>query len=167
MELTIVIIVVSIVFLFGIGLFLFIKMQQKKLGIVAKKSLYADTDEKPGDILYSTTLPLLGKPDYIIHDKQQYVPVEVKTGRTPMMPYMSHVMQLIAYCILVEENYHHRPTYGVIRYPDREFTINFTEHYERSFRAIIADMMQYKQRKKEMKKEMSRFLCGNCKNIRY
>lgn len=35
-------------------------------------------------------------------------------------------MQLIAYCFLVGATYDMRPAYGVIRYPQQQFEIEFT-----------------------------------------
>jgi CRISPR-associated exonuclease Cas4 len=94
--------------------------------------VYTDTRawgtlEKP---LYDQALGLTGKPDYIIEQEGQMIPVEVKTGRTPEAPYDSHIFQVAAYCLLVEKTYGKRPAYGLIHYSHRDFAVDYTTELE-------------------------------------
>ena len=67
---------------------------------------------------------LTGKPDYVIkHDDGSLIPVEYKSAKAPNQPYESHIMQLAAYCALIESHFGTRPAYGIIRYSDRSFNI--------------------------------------------
>ncbi|MBA3867698.1 MAG: Dna2/Cas4 domain-containing protein [Anaerolineae bacterium] len=68
------------------------------------------------------------------------IPVEVKTGKIPRQPYQTHIMQLVTYCHLVEENYHVRRTYGIIRYPQQEFTIQYTDALEQELSRLVGEM---------------------------
>ena len=72
------------------------------------------TRETP--VLKSVKFNLAGRPDYLIKDKEQRIPVEVKTGRRPKAPFFSHVLQIGAYCLLSEETFGVKPSHGQIRY---------------------------------------------------
>jgi CRISPR-associated exonuclease Cas4 len=94
--------------------------------------VYTDTGawnrlERP---LSSRTLRLTGKPDYLVDDGGQLIPVEVKSGQTPTRPYPSHILQLAAYCQLVETCYKQRPPHGIIKYADRAFEVAYTPELE-------------------------------------
>src|SRR3712207_5022509 len=64
--------------------------------------------EKP---LYARKLGLTGKPDYIIERRGKLIPVEVKPARRASVPYESDLMQLAAYCVLIEETEGEPPPY--------------------------------------------------------
>jgi len=72
------------------------------------------TSETP--VLKSKRHNLAGRPDYIIKNEENRIPVEVKTGRMPKAPFFSHVLQIGSYCLLVEEMFKTKPPYGEIRY---------------------------------------------------
>jgi CRISPR-associated exonuclease Cas4 len=130
-------------------IFIVVLIKRKSFGTIAGNNIYTDTRQLPGDVLYSEGLHLKGKPDYIIQKGNQYIPVEVKTGRTPSVPYKNHVAQLFAYCALIQEEYGVRPQYGVIKYPEREFEIEYTKQGEEGLRKIIHDMQNMKQSETE------------------
>lgn len=105
---------------------------------------YSDLD-KPAETLRSARYELSGRPDYIVRRQGAYIPVEVKTGRTPAQPHDSHLMQLGVYCLLVEEKYGKRPPSGVLQYPERSFDVPFTDDYrdkvlETTLRMRLAEM---------------------------
>lgn len=92
--------------------------------------------------LVSHTYRLTGKPDYILRRAEGLIPVEVKPNRRAKKPYDSDAMQLIAYCLLVEECYGERPPYGLLRYADHTFRIEYTAaHRTEIVTTIVA--MQY------------------------
>ncbi len=137
------------IFLLGIFLLVFTSNQNRSFGILTRKKIYQDTEEKPGKTLYATTLPLRGKPDYLIQQGKAIIPVEVKTGKTPNSPYMNHSMQLMAYCLLVEETFHQRPLGGYLRYPEKEFKLLYTEEAEQSVRNLVWEMIKNKKTNQE------------------
>jgi CRISPR-associated exonuclease Cas4 len=115
-----------------------------KNGFVVGELAYSDLD-RPAETLKSARYDLSGKPDYIVRRGDEYIPVEVKTGRTPDKPHESHIMQLGVYCILVEEKYGKRPAFGVLQYADKRFDIPFTAEFrdrvlETSLRMRLAKM---------------------------
>ena len=104
---------------------------RRESGLPEGKIVYEDTDaeEAVREPLLSRRYGLVGRPDYLVHDAAvgEWIPVEVKSGRAPSAPYLSHVLQLGAYCLLVEDCYGRRPSHGLLRYADATFTIPFTD----------------------------------------
>jgi CRISPR-associated exonuclease Cas4 len=100
----------------------------KSHGLVIGELAYSDLD-RPAETLRSQKYELSGRPDYIVRRKGSYIPVELKTGKTPDKPHDSHLMQLGVYCLLVEEKYGKRPTHGVLQYPERAFEVPFTNEF--------------------------------------
>jgi CRISPR-associated exonuclease Cas4 len=69
------------------------------------------------------------------------VPIEVKSAHTPNDgPRRSHVLQLAAYCLLVEETYRQRPKYGIVKYADRMFAVDYTDTLRTELLDVIAAM---------------------------
>jgi CRISPR-associated exonuclease Cas4 len=77
--------------------------------------------------LYARRYGLTGKPDYLIARRGVTIPVEVKPGRRSPRPYDADLMQLAAYCLLVEESTGRAPPYGLLRYADATFRLTYTE----------------------------------------
>lgn len=106
---------------------------QRATGLPTGRVIYTDAGgwgrlEKP---LFSRELQLTGKPDYLVNERGRYIPVEVKSGRAPGGgPYPAHIYQLAAYCALVAEAYHQRPTHGLIKYADKTFSVDYTPALE-------------------------------------
>jgi len=93
--------------------------------------------------LYSRGLQLVGRPDYLVRERDgSLTPVEVKSSPAPSEPHEGHVLQLAAYCMLVEENYGLRPRYGIIQYRNRAFAVEFTDDLEDDLLNLLADMRE-------------------------
>ena len=110
-------------------LFLWLASRQRnQAGLPAGRISYTDVGEwQPNhQALYDPKLGLAGKPDYLVYVNGTPVPVEVKSGRTPTAPYDSHIIQLAAYCYLVEVTTGKEPPYGLLRYPQETFEIDYT-----------------------------------------
>jgi CRISPR-associated exonuclease Cas4 len=111
-------------------------------GLPQGRVVYSDTGgwgrlERP---LFSREHQLTGKPDYLVADGADVIPVEVKSGRAPAQPYASHVLQLAAYCLLVEECYSRQPPYGIVKYDDRTFEVDYTPELEEELLEVLEDM---------------------------
>ena len=111
-------------------------------GLPQGRVVYTDTGgwgrlERP---LFSHEFRLTGKPDYLVADGADIIPVEVKSGRAPAQPYPSHILQLAAYCLLVEECHGRQPPYGIIKYADRTFEVDYTPELEDELLATLDDM---------------------------
>lgn len=101
-------------------------------GLPRGSVIYADTSEweRQQEPLISRKYGIVGKPDYLVvvieKGSEHHIPVEVKSRSSPPEPYESHVMQLGAYCLIVEDVFKQRPPYGLLRYADQTFKIPFT-----------------------------------------
>jgi CRISPR-associated exonuclease Cas4 len=128
--------------LVAIGFFIMVARQKKRIGIPSGKVIYADTShwgkvEKP---LFDPQIRLTGKPDYLVDQSGEIIPIEVKSSRSPQAPYDSHIYQLVAYCLLVMHEFGKRPGFGIIHYPDRTFSVEFTQSLENSVKSTIREM---------------------------
>ncbi|KAB8140420.1 CRISPR-associated protein Cas4 [Chloroflexia bacterium SDU3-3] len=93
--------------------------------------------EKP---LFSRRLGLTGKPDYLLEIGGALIPVEVKPSRRSPTPYDSDLMQLASYCLLIEETEGQPPPYGLLRYAQRTFRLNYTEQVREDVLALMDEM---------------------------
>lgn len=79
--------------------------------------------------LRSPRYRLVGRPDLLRRRPDgSLVPVELKHRPAPSgRPFPSHVVQLGAYCLLLEESTGRPPPFGVLRYTDREVVVRWDE----------------------------------------
>ena len=116
---------------------------QQQSGLPDGDIIYTDSGTwyRNGDPLFAEDLRLVGKPDYLIEETDgMIIPVELKSSRAPRKPREGHVLQLAAYCLLVEENYGIRPNYGIIQYKDKTFAIDYTEDLEDELIDLLHEM---------------------------
>lgn len=90
--------------------------------------------------LRSRRYALVGKPDYVLDTRDGTVPVEVKPSRRAAAPYESDVLQLAAYCLLLEDTEGQPPRYGLLRYAERTFRIPYTPQLRARLLATLDDM---------------------------
>jgi CRISPR-associated exonuclease Cas4 len=90
--------------------------------------------------LVSRRYGLTGKPDYLIERGGASIPVEVKPGRRAREPYDSDLMQLAAYCLLVEESTGRAPPYGLLRYAEASFRLDYSPSVRGRLLAILDEM---------------------------
>jgi CRISPR-associated exonuclease Cas4 len=116
---------------------------QRQTGLPWAPVLWQDTLgstlEKP---LFSRRLGLTGKPDYLLEIRGQTIPVEVKPNRRAMRPYESDLMQLAAYCLLVEEVHGETPPYGLLRYAEHTFRLDYTDQVRDEVLALLDEMRE-------------------------
>ena len=71
--------------------------------------------------LVSERYRLIGKPDYLVETADGLIRPYPKTG-----PRVADLMQLMAYCVLVEDKFRTRPPHGIIAYADRYALVPYT-----------------------------------------
>ena len=152
------------VLLLAIILFIVSGRQRRAAGLPGGRVVYTDTRawgavEKP---LFDRDLMLTGKPDYLIEQNGEIIPVEVKTGRTPEAPYDSHIFQLAAYCLLVHKTTGKRPTHGILHYPARDFAVDYTPALEDALLDLIADMRIDERRAEVPRSHEDGHRCRSC-----
>ena len=104
-----------------------------------EKNQQGEKQDKP---LISRAYGLIGKPDYLVRTDEGIVPVEVKSTKCPPggRAYDSHVMQLAAYCLLVEDLIERSVPYGIIRYADREILVDYTPELRDELLLLLEEM---------------------------
>jgi CRISPR-associated exonuclease Cas4 len=133
------------------------RREARQTGLPAGALLYSDTGRPVGRIaptevgaegvrqerpLVSSSHGLVGRPDYLIEAEDGVVPVEIKSTACPAggRPFDSHVAQLAAYCLLVEDVLGEPVPFGVIRYRDREVRVEYTDELRGDALALLEEM---------------------------
>ena len=160
--------VIGIVFFTLTGLFFLISLfmrrrvhhQQQQYHLHDATLTYSDL-HKPAKALFSKRYRLTGKPDYIIKRKGSYIPVEVKSGaHHHPLPY--HLLQLVAYCQLVEDTHHAFVPYGILVYPNQSFTIPFNPQRRFELETTIKEMRKKLTQKTLIRNHHNEQKCKYC-----
>ena len=130
------------VVLVALAFFFWSTRLQQHSGLPRGRVIYSDTGawQRNEQSLFSNAHRITGRPDYLVRNDQGVIPVEVKSGKAPAAPRHGHVLQLAAYCLLVEECLGARPAYGMIKYDDREFVVDYTPALETELLRVIGEM---------------------------
>src|SRR5438128_12496454 len=101
--------------------------RHRALGLPEGELVYEDADGE-GEPLSSSAYPLVGKPDYVVQlPDGRPVPIELKLNvQDATAPFPNHIVQVAAYCLILEDYFEHVPTYGIVRYADSEYTVEYT-----------------------------------------
>lgn len=141
-----------------------VALKKKAMGLPHGKLHIADSQKwsRCERELFSSRYRLVGRPDYLFQEKGQFIPVEIKSGRSPHSPHASHVFQLIAYCLLVEESTGFVPPYGIIAYRDGHFRVNYTPALKAELLKIVDEMRKTLTigQEPEAKESPKCFRCG-------
>ncbi len=137
--------------------------------LLIKKLRYVSLDDniayigikKESPMLESSRYGIRGKPDYIIEKDGEYIPVEKKTGRTPKGPLFSHIVQLIAYCMLVEETFG-KVEYGILEYDERKYFINYDERLKNTVIKLRENLVKDLKRGGAHRNHNREGKCMNC-----
>jgi CRISPR-associated exonuclease Cas4 len=140
------------------------RRQQQAAGLPEGKLIYADTRGwlPVAQPLYDPDLGLTGRPDYLIQQGEQVIPVEVKSSRAPQKPYDTHIYQLAAYCLLVKHAYNVRPRYGILHYPNRTYRIEFTRELEGAVLTLLGLMHAHEHHEALPRSHDSPVRCRGC-----
>ena len=119
-----------------------VKKTKRQHNIQQGKIEYSDLN-KPAKPFFSKKYRITGKPDYVVKQNQYVLPVELKTGNHSK-PRASHVLQLAAYCQLIEDNYHNFVPYGVLVYNNQDvFKIPFDPKLRFDLENTLTKMRNY------------------------
>lgn len=136
---------IAIMWLMGASFFLYRTLNSTTIVDSLRKEFrvngkieYIDMDESK--VFKSDKYGLSGRPDYIIKIDDKVIPVEEKLGRTPRGPLFSHILQIAAYCLLIEETSGTRPPYGLLKYPEHEHEIEYNDDLKKVLLEKLAEM---------------------------
>jgi CRISPR-associated exonuclease Cas4 len=130
----------------GLGMIWWGARRRQAAGLPPGKVVYSDTgkEEAVQAPLVSHRYGLVGKPDYLVEimgpHGRQVAPLEVKSRRRPPAPDPGHLLQLAAYCLLVEDVTGRRPPYGYLRYADATLRIEYTDELRRAVLRSAAEI---------------------------
>jgi len=135
----------SLIWLIGASSFLYLDLRSEEKAAKLERSMnirgkivYIGDDSHP--VLLSKDKTISGRPDFIVESEGAIMPVEFKSGRVPSGPLFSHVIQVSAYCRLVEDNYGKRPDYGLIYYGTKRFAVDYDDEMEKLLMRKVAEM---------------------------
>jgi len=164
-------IVIALLWLIGASMFLYNVLKNTELanelrrlhGIYKGKIEYTDRMDNRSKMLFSNKYRIRGKPDYIVNIKGKYIPVELKTGKVPRGPHFSHIVQIAAYCLLINDNYKIRPPYGIISYgKDNKHKINFDSNLEELVVEKLDEMRDCIKQNSAHRNHKRQGKCRNC-----
>ena len=95
---------------------------------------------RPARVLRAPRYGLSGKPDFLVSERGRVVPVELKPTRVSRKPWLRDIVQLAAYCLLVEETHQNAAGYGYLRYANRTFRIEFTDAMRTNLLTALRDL---------------------------
>jgi len=137
MEIAYILEIISLLWLLGASFLLYVNLstqqgihnlkERYKIDTNARVEYVDDIRKKTGKpkLLKSRKRGISGRPDLILSENGYHIPVEIKSGRIPKGPYFSHILQLAAYGIIMEEEYGKRPPYGYIKYGPENAHVQF------------------------------------------
>jgi CRISPR-associated exonuclease Cas4 len=133
------------------------------VGKIAPARLNAE-GERQERALVSRRYGLTGRPDYLVRTRDGIIPVEVKSARRPAggRPYHSHLMQLAAYCLLVEDALGARVPYGVVRYADAEVRVEYTDELREILLETLEEIREARDAEDVHRSHDERRRCASC-----
>lgn len=151
----------------SVSIFLQTKKMKQSHSVQKGRIVYADL-YLPERSLFSKQYRITGKPDYIVKQREHLIPVEVKTGFHGE-PGKHHIMQLAAYCQLVEENYGEFTPYGILVYYDthQQFSIPFNPQLRFELATTIAKMREVLKTGLIERNHENGMKCKNCSMRKY
>lgn len=138
---------------------------RRRTGLPVGRVIYDDVGAWHPNVesLHSRELRLTGRPDYLVQqDDGRIIPVELKSSMAPRQPWEGHVLQLAAYCLLVEENFGVRPDHGILQYKDRAFAVDYTYALEEELRYVLEEMQEALLEADVDRQHHDRRRCASC-----
>ncbi len=139
-----------------------VKNKKEKLKMPDGEVDYVDIYDQKSKLFSSDKYRLRGRPDYIIRDNSHKIPVEIKTGRVPKGPFFSHILQTSAYCLLIEEETGKSPPYGIVKYGDEEFEVEYDDELKELLLEKLNDMRDIFQTEDVHRNHNRKGKCRNC-----
>lgn len=137
------------------------RRDQVQAGLVPGRLVATDLGGQ-GPLLHDKDWDLSGRPDYVLHTQSGFVPVEVKTGKTPAHPHRNHKLQLACYLRLIEVETARRPEYGLINYPDGVFRVGWDAPLQQDLQATLQAIAKARAEGKADRDHQHKGRCLGC-----
>lgn len=133
-------------------------------GLPQGRVVYVDSRawRKPPEPLRAPTYGLVGRPDYLLREGRATIPVESKPMRHAEEPYPADVLQLAAYCLLVEETYGRPPPHGLLVYSERTFEIPFDAGLRKALLKLLDEMRRAEGKSNVRRNHEQPARCARC-----
>ena len=107
--------------------------------IYIKKIVQADSRQRPGETMFSKKYLLAGRPDVVVEDSSGIYPLEFKSANVGK-PVYGHEMQLVSYCLLLEEQ-GKKVSKGILQYgTGKMFEVEYTAERKKELMEIVGEM---------------------------
>jgi len=155
---------IGLLIITGLLLLYISSRQRQSSGLPAGKIIYSDHKQWASveTALYDPTFNVTGKPDYIIESSDGPIPVEVKSGRVRNVPYDSHIYQLAAYCLLIDQVFNTRPTHGILHYSNKDMAVDYTPELESKTIHLIREIHSLSRKRSVDRSHESINRCQKC-----
>jgi CRISPR-associated exonuclease Cas4 len=128
---------------------------------VAGEVVYADSGAD--EVLVSSLHGLAGKPDYVRKEGDEFIPVERKSRLLSASgPYEGEVLQLAAYCLLVEERFGQPVIRGELAYPNGSREVAFDDQLRRRLLHALGALRAAEESVDLDRSHNSRVRCRGC-----
>jgi len=142
-----------------------VQREKRTQGIPEGLIVYSDLNA-PAEPLFSRRFRLVGKPDYIVRQNHRLLPVEVKTGGQ-LRPQHSHVMQLAAYCQILEDVSGEFIQEGILVYNNVSYTIAFDPQLRFELNSVMTQMRGSLRHGANMRNHQEPGRCAHCSLRQY
>lgn len=154
--------------LVGVLLLRLSQRRKRSIGIPDGEVVYQDHESQrvSPPTLVSERLGLRGKPDCLIRNQDGIIPVELKKSARPPARggvYPNHLIQVLAYIVLVREHYGERVPYGLVLYGDEESRkVYATPENLRWLESVVLEVRQARQASTVGRSHKQRSRCQGC-----
>jgi CRISPR-associated exonuclease Cas4 len=154
-----------ILFVSAIKIRFSVREKKKSYGIPDGLILYSDLNV-PAAPFFSKRSRLTGKPDYIVRRESHIIPVEVKSGRGPH-PHHSQMLQLAAYCQILEDTSGVFVPEGILVYNNVPYTIPFDPKLRFELESVMKTMRASLRSGSVQRNHQEPGRCHHCSMRRY
>jgi len=127
-----------VLFMYAARMRFSMQKEKESFGIPDGRIMYSDLNV-PAAPLFSKHSRLIGKPDYIVRKENHCIPVEVKSGGG-LHPHESQVLQLAAYCQILEDTSGLFVPEGILVYNNVKYTIPFDPKLRFELESVMKTM---------------------------
>ena len=155
----------TVLFMYAARMFFSVRGEKESFGIPDGRIIYSDLSV-PAVPIFSKRSRLIGKPDYIVRKENHYIPVEVKSGGK-LHPHQSQVLQLAAYCQILEDTSEVFVPEGILVYNNIPYTIPYDPKLRFELEALMKTMRTSLRNGVAQRNHQDSGRCRRCSMKRY